>query len=58
MATAKATMSPRIAAKCALMWKNARLPSNTTIGSAATKVESHALPSGSPTDPFSPRFPK
>ena len=35
--TASATKSPRIAAQCALTWKNARPPSSTTIGSAANE---------------------
>ena len=47
IATASATMRPRIAAQCALTWKKARLPSNTRIGSAATIVDRYALPSGS-----------
>ena len=42
-----ATIRPRIAAQCALTWKKARLPSSTTIGSAATSVETTALPNGS-----------
>ncbi len=45
-ATASATIRPKMAAQCALMWKNARLPSST-IGSAATSVDSHALFNGS-----------
>src|SRR5690348_419183 len=45
--TASATRRPRMAAQCALTWKNARLPNSTMIGSAATSVDNVALPSGS-----------
>ena len=51
-------VAPAIAHKCGRIFKPASIPSSTTIGSAATSVESHQCPSGSYTCVqfmFSPR---